>query len=89
MCSDINYSVANCTNFLLKISLTSHSNYRSLVDDVLIISNFYPSVMDRIYNLLTEEKFSEAILLLSAFKEAYPDNCFLQELTKESQRYCQ
>ncbi|XP_022328669.2 condensin complex subunit 1-like isoform X1 [Crassostrea virginica] len=43
------------------------------------------SVMDRIYNLLTEEKFSEAILLLSAFKEAYPDNCFLQELTKESQ----
>ncbi|XP_061198116.1 condensin complex subunit 1-like [Saccostrea echinata] len=43
------------------------------------------SVMDRIYNLLTEEKFTEAKSLLGAFKDAFPDNSFMQEMAKESQ----
>lgn len=53
---------------------------------MITFADLYFSVMDRIYNLLTEEKFSDAKLLLSAFKDAFPDNSFLQDTTKESQR---
>lgn len=53
---------------------------------MITFADLYSSVMDRIYNLLTEEKFSDAKLLLAAFKDAFPDNSFLQDTTKESQR---
>lgn len=53
---------------------------------MITFADLYSSVMDRIYNLLTEEKFSDARLLLAAFKDAFPDNSFLQDITKESQR---
>lgn len=53
---------------------------------MITFADLYSSVMDKIYNLLTEEKFSDAKLLLQGFKDAFPDNSFLQDTTKESQR---
>ncbi|XP_048728818.2 condensin complex subunit 1-like isoform X3 [Ostrea edulis] len=54
-------------------------------EDLIQDEELANSVMDRIYNLLTEEKFTEAKALLVAFKDAFPDNSFMQEMAKENQ----
>ncbi|KAK3104798.1 hypothetical protein FSP39_010318 [Pinctada imbricata] len=53
-------------------------------DDLIGESESADSVIERIFNMLTEEKFTEALALLTSFKESFPGNPLLTE-NSESQ----